>query len=115
LNSGGSSDGACWISSRPASLIQQPLAAAILVVALTLQQAAFLQAVEHAGQGRRGQADPPAEGAGGQARLAGQHLQDQQLHGRQPAETGQALGVHLARLLQPSQGLEQGHFEGQHG
>ena len=86
---------------------QQPLAAAILVVALTLQQAALFQAVEHARQGRRGQADPAAEVTGGQAFLAGQHLQNHQLHRRQPAKAAQALGMHFTRLLEASQGLEQ--------
>ena len=75
------------------------------------QQAALLQAIEQTGQRRRRQADPAAEHAGGQARLAGQYLQDHQLHGGQPTEAGQTLGVHLPRLLQAPQGLEKRHLE----
>ncbi len=91
---------------------QQPLAAAILIIALALQQATLFEAVEQAGQRRGGQADAAAEYAGGQARLAGQNLQDHQLHRRQPTEAGQALGMHLPCLLQAAQGLEQRHLEG---
>ncbi len=91
---------------------QQPLAPAILIIALALQQATLFQAIEHAGQRRRRQADAAAEHAGGQARFTGQHLQDHQLHGCQPTEAAQALGVHLPRLLQAPQRLKQGHLEG---
>ena len=96
----------------PGGTDQQPLATAILVIALTLQQAVLFETIEQTGKRRRREADAAAEHAGSHARLAGQHLQHHQLHGRQPTKTRQTLGMHLPRLLQAAQGLEQGHFKG---
>jgi len=96
----------------PGSTDQQPLTATILVIALALQQAALLETIEQTGKRRRSEADATAEHAGGHPCLAGQHLQHHQLHGRQPTEASQTLGMHLPRLLQAPQSLEQGHLEG---
>lgn len=88
------------------------MAAAVLVVALTLQQPAFLESIELTGQRRGGQAHTPAQGAGGHLAFTGQHLQDHQLHRAQAAVTRQTLGMHFGILLQPAHGLEQRQFEG---
>lgn len=78
---------------------------------MAAQQAALFESIHYTGQRCRRQADPPAECAGRLLPLAGQHLQDHQLHGRQPAETRQAFGVHFGVLLQAPQGLEQAQVE----
>ena len=87
-------------------LIANSSARIYLIIALALQETAFFQTVEQAGKRRRRQADATAEHTGGHARLAGQDLQNHQLHGGQPTKAGQTLGMYFPCLLQAPQRLE---------